>query len=330
MDETGRELLGLLDGLPLALAQAASYLRETGLDVTSYVRLYRQQWDDLMKSDAGSSSPLMNYDQRSVGTTWTISFKAIEARSKNAANLLRLWAFIANRDLWYGLLQAAADGREQWPEWLREIACNEVKFIDMVRLLLRYSMIEVQESVQGSYILHPVVHRWTQYIQDTSEKREFLRLAVAIVGSSVPMSTSKDYWVLQRRLLAHVERCPWWMEEIYGLRWNLDDMVVIDSIHNLGLLYSDQGRLPEAEAMYQRALQGKEKALGPGHTSTLGTVNNLGLLYKIQGRLPEAEARIGESSRPKKSMKRIKEFAIRFRKALKGTPTTTELVENMT
>jgi len=90
MDETGRELLGLLDGLPLALAQAASYLRETGLDVTSYVRLYRQQWDDLMKSDAGSSSPLMNYDQRNVGTTWTISFKAIEARSKNAVNLLRL------------------------------------------------------------------------------------------------------------------------------------------------------------------------------------------------------------------------------------------------
>ena len=41
--------------------------------------------------------------------------------------------------------------------------------------------------------------------------------------------------------------------------------------------------------MYQRALQGKEKARGPEHTSTLETVNNLGNLYKNLGRLDEAE-----------------------------------------
>jgi Zinc finger, ZZ type len=32
--------------------------------------------------------------------------------------------------------------------------------------------------------------------------------------------------------------------------------------------------------MYQRALQGYEKAWGPDHTSTLNTVYNLGLLYR--------------------------------------------------
>jgi len=42
--------------------------------------------------------------------------------------------------------------------------------------------------------------------------------------------------------------------------------------------------------MYNRALQGKEEALGPKHTSTLSTVNNLGNLYADQGRLAEAEA----------------------------------------
>ncbi|OXV08008.1 hypothetical protein Egran_04228 [Elaphomyces granulatus] len=41
--------------------------------------------------------------------------------------------------------------------------------------------------------------------------------------------------------------------------------------------------------MYQRALQGMEKALYPDHTSTLGTVHNLGRLYKSQGKLDEAE-----------------------------------------
>jgi Tfp pilus assembly protein PilF len=41
--------------------------------------------------------------------------------------------------------------------------------------------------------------------------------------------------------------------------------------------------------MYQRALQGYEKAWGPEHTSTLRIVNNLGLLYVSQGKLDEAE-----------------------------------------
>ncbi|KAK4044690.1 kinesin light chain [Parachaetomium inaequale] len=64
----------------------------------------------------------------------------------------------------------------------------------------------------------------------------------------------------------------------------------------LGLLYADQGRYKEAEAMYERALEGyekarcKEKAWGPEHTSTLYTVNNLGNLYAEQGRYKEAEA----------------------------------------
>jgi len=209
MDETGRELLGLLDGLPLALAQAASYLRETGLDTPSYIRLYKQQWDDLMRSDGESASPLVDYEQRSVGTTWTISFKAIEARNEKAANLLRLWAFIDNKDLWHGLLQMAADSGEHWPGWLREMASSEVAFLDAARLLLRYSMIGAQESVQGSYVMHPVVHRWVSHIQDGVEKRGFLRLAVMVVGWSVPSSTSTDYWVLQRRLLPHAERCSW-------------------------------------------------------------------------------------------------------------------------
>ena len=268
MDEAGRELLGLLDGLPLALAQAASYIRETGLDTASYVRLYKQQWDDLMRCDGEPGSPLVDYEQGSVGTTWAVSFKAVEAKNKNAANLLRLWAFVDSRDLWRGLLQAATDGGEQWPGWLREIAGSEVRYLDAARLLLRYSMIEARESVRGSYMMHPVVHRWASHIQDGTANRSVLRLAVMVVGSSVPSSTSKDYWVVQRRLLPHAERCSWWIGEIYGGRRSFDDITTIDAMHMLGTLYADQGRLTEAESMYQRALEGYEKALGRDHTST--------------------------------------------------------------
>lgn len=41
--------------------------------------------------------------------------------------------------------------------------------------------------------------------------------------------------------------------------------------------------------MYERALRGKEKALGAEHKSTLQTVNNMGALYNNQGKLAKAE-----------------------------------------
>ncbi len=289
MDETSRALLGLLDGLPLALAQAASYLRETGLDTATYVRLYKEQWDNLMRSDGESGSPLLDYEQRSIATAWTISLIEIEDRNASAAKLLRLWAFLDNKDLWYGLLQEAVSAGGDWPGWIRGVACDEVKFLDAVRLLLRYSMIEAQESVPNSYVMHPVVHRWTSHIQDSSEKMEYVRLAVMAIGSSVPMATTDAYWILQRRLLPHAEQCLWWIGQICSSEWSVEK-ALMDAMSMLGILYRSQGRLAEAEAMYQRALQGKEKALGQDHTSTLDTVNNLGVLYRSQGRLAEAEA----------------------------------------
>ncbi|KAJ5536988.1 Pfs NB-ARC and TPR domain protein [Penicillium frequentans] len=60
-------------------------------------------------------------------------------------------------------------------------------------------------------------------------------------------------------------------------------------MNNLSLLYSNQGKLKEAEEIYQRALAGREKALSPDHTSTLDTINNLSILYSDQGKLKEAE-----------------------------------------
>jgi tetratricopeptide (TPR) repeat protein len=46
----------------------------------------------------------------------------------------------------------------------------------------------------------------------------------------------------------------------YEKAWGPDHASTLDMVNNLGLLYADQGKLDEAEKMYQQALQGYEKA----------------------------------------------------------------------
>ena len=84
------------------------------------------------------------------------------------------------------------------------------------------------------------------------------KTALECIGSHVLDHEKHKYWVMQNRLIRHAARC-----------W---DMVVKGMVKEDGIawvLHSLGGKMDEAEKMYQRALQGKEKAWGPEHTSTL-------------------------------------------------------------
>jgi len=107
---------------------------------------------------------------------------------------------------------------------------------------------------------------------------------VKFVGAHVPEKKDGQPWLTKRQLLHHVARCSSLI--LNGL---ITDDGMTWTFHQFGMLYVDQGKLVEAEQIYQRALQGKEKAWGLEHTSTLDTVNNLGALYANQGKLVEAE-----------------------------------------
>ena len=61
------------------------------------------------------------------------------------------------------------------------------------------------------------------------------------------------------------------------------------SLNNLAVLYTEQGRYAEAEPLYKRALAIDEKALGPDHPDVATALNNLAGLYDDQGRYAEAE-----------------------------------------
>ncbi|OQU95656.1 Tetratricopeptide repeat-containing protein [Cladophialophora immunda] len=250
--ENDRDAIALvkeLDGLPLALSAAGAYLEHLKLQMTS--------------------PQLSSYEDRSLYTTWQITFDRIEQQNTASAQLLKWWAYFDRQDVWFELLQHAKSAAD---EGIQKLTEDELNFNEAVALLYSFGLVDADRSLQqqsgtGGY-----------------SDEELARLALTYVASEVPSTNEKDWWLLQRRLLPHVTRQDLFLVDsqvdIDGLGW---------AFHNLGALYVDQGKLAEAEKMYLRALQGKEAALGPDHTSTLDTVNNLGALYADQGKLAEAE-----------------------------------------
>ncbi|KAJ5907909.1 hypothetical protein N7495_000591 [Penicillium taxi] len=272
-------LANRLDGLPLAIIIAGAFMRETGTSITQYLEYYRKSWSELQSQ----SSPGRQYQQGNILQTWMVSYLEIQKRDPDAADLLLLLACFDNRDIWYELLESGYDSLNV-PVWFERTISSGLAFKISVKPLLRFSLLESKQQ-EGSYAMHPVVQEWCLHIGRTNKNMDLMQLnelALISVGYAVPTTSDRGYSELQRRLIPHANYLRY-------LGCSGDNSVLWGAYHGLGILYSDQGKLNEADEMYQRALAGYEKALGPDHTSTLDTVNNLGLLYSDQGKLNEAE-----------------------------------------
>jgi tetratricopeptide (TPR) repeat protein len=300
-----------LDGLPLAIAQAGVFLQESGTGIKAYLGFYERQWSDLMKSTHLTGAPLQDYPERSVWTTWAISYQAIYKKHEHTAKLLLLWSFLDNKNLWYGLFREACSKSEvaarMLSKWIGKIASSELAFSHAMQLLRNYSLVEVVKDTAG-YAIHPVVHRWAYHYQRKQYKLELSQLAVIVVGFAAPEKTRRDYSTLQRQLVPHTHACSRWIlkeeeeqgNEItdgykqserseIGLEGTEKREALFDAIESLSSLYADQSKLVEAEQMYKQALQGKKEAFGSTHPSTLDTVNNLGALYARQKEYTRAQ-----------------------------------------
>ena len=228
-----------------------------------------------------------DYPERTIVTTWQISFDEVERRDKGAAKLLRLWGYLDRQELWYQLFRWPG-WEDAIPDWLQQITATEISFLATVGTLLDFSLIEQNDNSE-TYSMHAVVHDWIQASIDMRKDDGLLQTAITTIGLSVPEKNIRDSPAIQRRLLPHVVQLLQHWSYATNVQDYIDNVAYLDSLGMLGNLCKYQGNLAKAEQIYQRALQGYEKALGAEHTSTFDTVNNLGLLYMDQGKLAEAE-----------------------------------------
>ncbi|MCJ1467841.1 hypothetical protein MMC07_006466 [Pseudocyphellaria aurata] len=273
------ELAKRLDGLPLALATAGAYLCQVSTSLADYLHHYSKSWLKLQRT----TPELSSYEDRALYSTWDISYEHICSQNEFAGKLLRLWGYFDNEDLWYALL---AGGSDCCPEWFLQIIGDELDFNQTIRLLCDHALIE-SRGVLGSYGMHGCVHSWIIHVLNVGKDFSMAELAISCVGSAVPRDVVPGFWILQQRLLPHAKRCS------ESIKKNPPPISqngnhILDAVQKLGVLYTIQGRLNEAEDLYLWVLKGKENI--SEHTDKLITLHHrLGNVYCDQAKFQKAE-----------------------------------------
>ncbi|KAI9037791.1 uncharacterized protein KD926_011580 [Aspergillus affinis] len=257
LDQDLARLMAQLDGLPLAIVIAGTFMRETGTGISEYLEDYQKSWFQLQ----AQSLPTRHYHQGNILQTWAVSYHEIEKRDSTAAVLLLFLSIFDNQDIWYELI---AGGRHcpNVPDWFEMAVGKKFDFKARTKTLRAFSLIETKPQ-GGSYRLHPVVQDWCTHVAATenhiSRSREIVLVSI---GYMVPDSDERDYARAQRRLLPHAN----YLFQKH-MTYETNDTAVCGAFHMLGNLYSDQGKLKEAEEMYKRVLAGYGQNLCKALTS---------------------------------------------------------------
>jgi hypothetical protein len=141
-----------VDGLPLALEQVGAYIEENGCDLTEYLALYTKQHKTLLEY----RSELEPDEQKTVMTTWSLSFESVEKADAVASALLEFCAFLHPDSISKDVIIACAS---QLGSVVASNVTDADKLNGAIKLLRRYSLLR---STPDLTIL--TIHRLVQTV----------------------------------------------------------------------------------------------------------------------------------------------------------------------
>jgi serine/threonine protein kinase/tetratricopeptide (TPR) repeat protein len=261
--------------LPLALEEAAAYIEATGRSLHGYVDLLEEQQRSLAR---GSSLPGLT---QSLLGTWELSLRQIEEELPEAADLLRLLAFLAPDDIPLSLLRNDADAL---PAALRAAAHDPLRFDACVAALRRFSLIKVQGE---SASLHRMIQLATRSRLDPSTRDAWAQRALRLVESSFPSGLAGNFYHPEARpLLPHALAVL-----SHGGALGSERMGAGRLRRRAGLYLRALGAQREAAEYLERALADFESGGSAADNEVANTLAGLGIVLYGIGDLEGATAR---------------------------------------
>ncbi|KAK7177499.1 phosphorylase superfamily protein [Paraphaeosphaeria sporulosa] len=315
--EAAGELLDELACLPLAIAQAASYLNMNRTTIVKYLHLIRSTEQDLVSLMSKEFRDHTRYkgSTNAIASTWVVSFKQLRERDPMAAELLefmscvewkaiprsllpqvqpeeqmeqaigtlRGYSFVSRRD--DGILEGA-EGKEEWYDLHR-----------LVHLATRIWVLQYGDIAR-------VTERATKHVAEVFPTDDFANRAVwrAYMPHALSLLVMKHSCNVEDRdcLILWVGRCLHfdgrigeaiiWLEECCRLREVLaeDHPDRLASQHELAGAYEANGQVKEAVTLLENVVAIRTEALAEDHRDRLASQHALAMAYRANGQVKKA------------------------------------------
>jgi len=271
-DRDGAEALAKdLDGLALALEQAAAYIESTGYGFTDYRNLFERRFAELAAEGKPDDYPA------TLLTTWDVSLTAAESACPVAGDLLRLLAFFAPDDIPRTLF---TEHGKKLPDFLVALA-DEVTFNAAVATLQRHALLKAEPD---SLSLHRLIQRVTRSCID--DPALWVNAGIRLVNAAFPQATvDVQFWPACIRLRSHADAL---LEHSDDSRTEKEFIGRL--LNQLGSFLRSRAELPAAKRHFERALSVGEANYGPDHPIVAIRINNLASVMHDLGDLVGARA----------------------------------------
>jgi tetratricopeptide (TPR) repeat protein len=252
-----------LGGLPLALDQAGAFVEESRLTIAEYASLYETE-KQILLSERGKLG-----DHPSVAVTFTLAFEKLRATNPEAADIVRVCAFLAPEDIPEAIFTQGAEPNDR------------LAFSTAVKGACRFALLDRNRDNQ-TLTIHRLVQIVIQLGMSGTDQKTWAERTIRVINEAFPIPAFPN-WQLCQQLLSHARVCACLIDQ-----WNLGLPEAGRLLNRAGLYVHRRGLYAEAESLLKRALAIRENALGPSDTDVAQTLNNLGDVYRSQERYAEA------------------------------------------
>jgi tetratricopeptide (TPR) repeat protein len=191
-DTQGRDLLELLDHLPLAITQASAYANEEGVSIKHYLAILRDCFSEkLVLKENYYDSRRDSHTPNAVFLTWRVSFNQILVQRPRAAEILSLIAFLDRQCITISLLRHKDE--------------DQIVFDQSVGTLKAYSFVTEDKS-RGTFGIHRLLQKCARmWVESQGKAIQWQESAIDAVHMACPSSVAFDKWPLWDNILAHAE-----------------------------------------------------------------------------------------------------------------------------
>ncbi|MEA2604103.1 MAG: hypothetical protein QOF89_5095 [Acidobacteriota bacterium] len=316
--EHARRLAEILDGLPLALEQAAAYVAHHQMKLSKYLEVWEKERENVLD---WRDKDQIGYP-RSVAATWQTTFRQL---NPTAAAILRLTAYLAPDPIPSEMFEKGSRLVEEGAGLLREETGQDAESKPVregIAELSAYSMITREAETF-------TVHRMVQEVMRTripeERRREWIERALRLVNDYSPFEANDvRTWPVWNVLRPHAAVVLRYADEVQiakptsrlmsqmhvylttkGLNAEAESLIrrslaieeainpksseIAVCLNNLASLLQATNRLAEAEPLMRRVVESMEASLGPNHPNIATALNNLASLLQATNRLVQAE-----------------------------------------